>query len=205
MKNLFDVNNIFFKFMGRLSDLLILNFTWIIFSLPIITIGASTTALYSVSLKLINGSEEYVLKDFVRSFKEKFKKSTLAWLGILLISVILISNLLFWPRFKSLLSFVIMIPVLFLSFVLLMTVPYIFSMISTSADSLMNTCKLSFFLSIKNLPHSFIIVIMNLLFLGIPILFPLALFLPIFIGFALNIYLNSHFINLAILKEENIL
>lgn len=203
MKNIFNVNNIFFKFMGRLSDLMILNFTWILFSIPIVTIGASTTALYTVSLNLINGSEEYILKDYLRSFKDNFKKSTIIWLTMLLLSIILISNLLFWPRFKSLLSFVIMVPVLFLSFILLMTISYIFSIASISSTSLINTCKLSFFLSIKNLPYSLIMVIINLIFIAIPLLFPLTLFLPIFIGFALNIYLNSHLINLVLLKEED--
>ena len=46
-------------------------------SLPIITIGASTTALYTVMLKLVKNEEGYIFKGFLHAFKLNFKQSTI--------------------------------------------------------------------------------------------------------------------------------
>lgn len=52
MKNIFNLDNRFFSFMSNVGDVIILNLLFIVTCLPIITIGTSVTALYSVSMKL---------------------------------------------------------------------------------------------------------------------------------------------------------
>ena len=80
----------FFSYESRFSQLLmkvcyscLLNLLWFICSLPIITIGASTTALYYASLKIIRGEESYAGRLFFRSFRENFKQATQIWLILL--------------------------------------------------------------------------------------------------------------------------
>lgn len=46
MEKLFALDGKFNQFMSKAADLLLLNLMWMICSLPIITIGASTTALF---------------------------------------------------------------------------------------------------------------------------------------------------------------
>ena len=60
-----------------------LNLIWAVCSIPIVTVGASTTALYYVMLKLARGEEGNVTSMFFRSFKENFKQSTVLWLILL--------------------------------------------------------------------------------------------------------------------------
>lgn len=60
-----------------------LNMLWMVCSLPIVTIGASTTALYYATLKLARGEEGDVTKMFFHSFRQNFKQATILW-GILL-------------------------------------------------------------------------------------------------------------------------
>ena len=45
------------RFLGKVADFMFLNLLWIVCSIPIITIGASTTAMYSVMLKLVKNEE----------------------------------------------------------------------------------------------------------------------------------------------------
>ena len=52
MDNLFSFDNKFFEDLGKISDIVILNFLFIISCIPIITIGASVTATYSVAMKM---------------------------------------------------------------------------------------------------------------------------------------------------------
>ena len=57
MAKLFDYNNIVWRFMGRVADLFFLTLLWAIGSLPLVTMGASTTALYYVALKMVKNQE----------------------------------------------------------------------------------------------------------------------------------------------------
>ena len=52
MDRLFNMDNKFFTVMGRVADLIMLNVVFLICCLPIVTIGASLTALHYVTLKM---------------------------------------------------------------------------------------------------------------------------------------------------------
>ena len=52
LQGLFNYDNPVWRFIGKLGDLILLNILWIICSIPVFTIGASTTAVYYVTLKL---------------------------------------------------------------------------------------------------------------------------------------------------------
>ena len=85
----FSVDGGLYKFISRLWDMIKLNFLWLLFSLPIITIGASTVAAYSVTLKMVDESEGYVGRQFVKAFKENWKQGIpLGLLGLLALYVI---------------------------------------------------------------------------------------------------------------------
>lgn len=79
MARLFDFDNPVWKFMGRVADLFFLTILWTICSLPVVTIGASTTALYYVALKMTKNHEGYLAKSFFKSFRENFVLSTVVW------------------------------------------------------------------------------------------------------------------------------
>ena len=71
------------RFLEKLGNIFLLNALWILFSIPIITIGASTTALYSVCLKMTDDVEDSIFKGFKKAFVENFKQATVCWLCIL--------------------------------------------------------------------------------------------------------------------------
>lgn len=73
-----------YKFISRFWDIVVLNFFWLLFSLPIITIGASTTAAFSVALKMVDDEEGYVGRSFIKAFKENFKQGGI--IGLLAIA-----------------------------------------------------------------------------------------------------------------------
>lgn len=60
-----------------------LNLLWALCSLPIVTIGASTTALYYVCFKVAREEEASLTGMFFRSFRQNFKQATLLWLLML--------------------------------------------------------------------------------------------------------------------------
>ena len=67
-----------------------LNLIWLVCSIPIFTLGASTTALYYVTLKIAKGEEtSSVTRMFFRSFRENFRQSTVLWLILLAAGLLL--------------------------------------------------------------------------------------------------------------------
>ena len=73
MSRIFDVEGPLFSGLSRLADLFWLNVLFIVCSIPIFTIGASATALYYVTLKMVKNEECYITKSFFRSFKQNFR------------------------------------------------------------------------------------------------------------------------------------
>ena len=80
----------FFSYESRFSQLLLklcnacmLNVLWFLCSLPIVTMGAATTALYYACLKLVREEDSHVAAQFFRSFRQNFRQATQIWLILL--------------------------------------------------------------------------------------------------------------------------
>ena len=76
----FSVDSPLYRFLSKLLDVIKLNFLWILFSIPLITIGASTVAAMSVALKMVDDEEGYIGRGFFKAFKENWKQGTALWL-----------------------------------------------------------------------------------------------------------------------------
>lgn len=75
MKEMFQQDNIFNAVMTKLFDLILLNILWLVCCIPVITIGASTTALYYMTMKMVRNKEAGIVKGFFRSFRQNFRQS----------------------------------------------------------------------------------------------------------------------------------
>ena len=76
---IFNQNSKLIKSVNKIIDLIWLNFLWVIFSLPLITIGASTCAAFSVTLKMVDDEEGYIARSFIKAFRQNFKQATIMW------------------------------------------------------------------------------------------------------------------------------
>ena len=80
----------FFSYDSPVSQILLklswscyLNLLWLLCSLPVFTIGASTTALYAVTLKIAAEKEGNLTVQFFRAFRDNFRQATVLWLILL--------------------------------------------------------------------------------------------------------------------------
>ena len=85
----FSYDSKFTQLMLKLCYACYLNLLWFVCSLPIVTIGASTTALYYVCFKIVRDEEHHVDRLFFRAFRENFKQATQLWLITLGIALFL--------------------------------------------------------------------------------------------------------------------
>ena len=72
----FSIESPLYKFMSRLTDIIKLNFLWLLCSIPVVTMGASTVAAFSITLKMVEDEEGYVARKFFHEFKENLKKGS---------------------------------------------------------------------------------------------------------------------------------
>lgn len=93
MGGFFSLDGPFYKFGSMLADVMILSFVWLFFSIPIFTIGASTTALFYVTTRRISNKEGYLLRDFWKSFRQNFLQATACWMLLVLLFIILLINI----------------------------------------------------------------------------------------------------------------
>lgn len=77
------------SFITKITYSAYLNLLWLICCLPIVTAGASTTALFYVTLKVAKNEEGSLTKSFFHSFRENFRQATVIWLILLAVGIVL--------------------------------------------------------------------------------------------------------------------
>ena len=89
MSGFFSYEGKFTTIMNKIVDVVVTSFLWLVFCIPIFTIGASTTALFTVIRQVIRQERGYVFKNFWNAFKSNFKQATGIWLLLFAIYVVL--------------------------------------------------------------------------------------------------------------------
>lgn len=77
---LLSMDSKFMKFMDQFVDLVLLNLLWLVFSLPLVTVGAATAAASSLILRELDGESVPLVRAFWREFKRHFRRATQVWL-----------------------------------------------------------------------------------------------------------------------------
>lgn len=167
--NLFSMDNPVWKYLGRVWDAIWLTMLWIIFSLPVVTIGASTTALFYVAQKIIKEEEGTVVKQFWESFKSNFKQAAIIWLILAAAGGVLGVNLWFYYQVDTSFAKLFMIVLIIFTYVYLMVAHYIFAVLARFDNSVKNLFVLSFLLAMKNFGWTLLIITVTACVLAIGI------------------------------------
>lgn len=92
-RKIFDVENKFWMFLNKMTDLFVLWVLAFLLSIPIVTMGAALTGFYYGAMRLFEGTDTGVWRDFFTGFKKSFKTATVVWLFQLLITVWILLNI----------------------------------------------------------------------------------------------------------------
>jgi len=94
--NLFSLNSPYARGIQKAVVMIYTGILWFIFSLPVVTAGAATTALLEVLMKAAKNEEGYLTASFLKAFRNNFRKSTQAWLPLLVCQLIFAINLFYY-------------------------------------------------------------------------------------------------------------
>ena len=140
---LFNMNSGFWRFVNRALDVLLLNLLWLLFSLPIITIGASTCAAFYVTMKMVDEEEGYVARMFVKAFKENFKQGTIMWLFT---APCIYADYLIWQLVikGDGINFIVIVGAILYTAVIALVILYSYPLVARYKNSLSNIIKNAF-------------------------------------------------------------
>lgn len=190
------MDNVVVRALSKLGDMICLNVMWLICCIPIITIGASTTALYTVMLKLVKNEEGYVFRGFLKAFKSNFKQSTIIWLIILILGIVWTVDFRVAGLMPGTAGLVLSAVFLALGFILLSVMLYIFPLTARYENSIKATFKNALILTVAKLPYTLAMVVIVVaavvvsLWSTVTIVFALPIWL--IIGGALIAWANSY-------------
>lgn len=85
MNSYYESENFFMRWFGKLADVVLLSLLWTLCSLPLVTMGTATIALYDSIARCVHGTHEGPFKYFFHVFKKEFLRGilvTLVWAGL---------------------------------------------------------------------------------------------------------------------------
>jgi len=181
------------RFMNKAADLILLNFIFLIACIPLFTIGAAATALYYVCIISIREGDGYVIKRFIRSFRQNFKQATMLWMMILIFTVVMGVDLFFWYRIGTLFAKVMFCMSGLLAFLVGIVMMYLFPVTAKLEGSMKVTIKNSAAFAIGYFPYTLVLLLFSGLFIYANLISIGMNAISFFIGFALLAYMKSFF------------
>ena len=190
MDSFFNPEGSVMRALSRIADLAILNVLWLVCSIPVVTMGASTTALYSICLKMVRDEESYIIKGFFREFKQNFKNSTLLWLGVMVIFGVLAGDLYIFSHWDSPWKYPMLVLILLVSLVFAFMYLYLFPLMAKFENTKRQYIKNAFFMSMRHLPYTIglIVVFGCQIYANVYILENIETYLPLGILFGVSLF-----------------
>lgn len=192
MGKIFDLDNPVFRTINKLVDLIWLNIIFVIVSIPVVTMGASVTAMMSVTMKMARDREGYIWSGFWKSFKQNFKQSTIIWIAMILLATVLGTDIYFFYNSTAAYAKLLLAFMLGLSLICLCVAVYIFPLQAQFENTIKQTAKNALLMAIRHLPWTALLLIM---IVGGGILIWLFLGIAIFFGFGLLAFLCAFIFN----------
>ena len=200
-------DNVVMRALGKIGDMICLNVIWLICCIPIITIGASTTALYTVMLRMVKNEEGYIFRGFLKAFKSNFKQSTLIWLILLLLGIVWTVDFRVAGFIPGMAGIILSAIFLALGFILLSVMIYIFPLTARYENGIKATFKNALILTVAKLPYTFLMVaiVVAAVFASLWSAFTLLFSLPLwlFFGVSLIVWINSYILRRVFVVFEN--
>lgn len=195
MERFFSMDNKFFTFMSRVGDFMILNVLWIICCIPIVTIGASTSALYYATLKIARNEDSYPARMFFRSFRQNLRQGICLTLIFLVLALVLFVDIRLCTSMGNTMGQVLAGLFLLMIFVFAIILSYTFPILAQFENSIRNILRNAMLMSISHLPFTLIILILDLIPIVLFWVFPYYFFLSIpawlLFGFSVIAWINS--------------
>lgn len=153
MFKMFNPDSAFSRGMNLVLNLVVLNLLWLLCSLPVVTVGAASAALYDVLFKMREEKDSRVARQFFAALGRNWKQATGTWLVILAAAAVCGADLLLVSQSDTTLATVFtVIAVAGLDFLAMMCT-FLFPLLARYENTWRNQLKNAALLAVANLPR----------------------------------------------------
>ena len=163
MGKLLNLNNPLMRGLTALTNVLLLSVCWVVFSIPVLTIGPATAALYYGMQKIVQGENISVFRCFLKSFRENLKQGVVLTLIFGVAAALIWYDYLFSYIVEESLGKILRIVFIVLAVVWLIMVSYTFPLQALFQNSIRNTLKNAMLLSLVHLGKTVLLVLLHLI------------------------------------------
>lgn len=205
MDQIFNLDNKFFRGVSKVTDCVWVSILWFVCSLPIFTIGASTTALYYTANKCLRYERGYTTSEFFGAFKSNFKQSTVVWLIMLAVYAILGFDYYVMKQFAEAGEKIGALYIVFFVFGVIVSMWwfYIFPYMARFSNTTKNVFTASLYMAIGNVHWTIVLTVVFIACcLGMYLFPPVIIIMPVLYNLLKNIALEHIF--LKYMKPEDI-
>lgn len=143
---LFQYDAPLWRAVSTVGDLIVLNLLACICALPVVTAGASLTALADTSRRMAQGEGTAVWRMFLTSFRRNFRTASLAWAVVGPVALVLLAAWIFVQADELVVLKALVSAVLLLGF------PFLWSLIARFENTVGAHLKNAWLVAIGNLP-----------------------------------------------------
>ena len=157
---IFNIDSGFNRALGKIADMVILSICWLVCCLPVVTVGAATSALYYASMKNHLG-EGTIIRNFFRAFVRDFKQSLLLELIVVAVAGVLIVDLYVLPQIDIPLGGLVQVVLAVVAVLGIAMLSYLFPLVARYENTMVQRFQNAVFMSLMNFHYTLLIVAIN--------------------------------------------
>lgn len=202
------MDNPFFRFVGKVVDLVWLNILTLICCIPLFTAGAAISAMYRVLLRMAFKEDSVITRPFFRAFKENFKNATKVWVPSCIIIGILVSNM--YLIYQGVLAnygdlyIIVGVSIMIILVATCMFLNYVLPLFARYDSELKQTMKNALLMILAYFPRSLCMVIIWMFPLALMTFSDYFLFFWFLYGLSIPGYFNAMLLSQIFKKTEGI-
>lgn len=191
MDHIFDMEGPIITFLSRITDFMLLNILFILCCIPVVTIGASITALHYVIMKsVINQEDPAILKGFFKAFKENFKQATIVWLVVIAIAAVAIADIAILKAGGARFGGWFVALIVIIAIAVFVVVMYTYALMARFENSLGQTVRNATLMSLRHIMNSFAMMIVYLSPFALIVWQAWGAMAVLLVGFSCSAYIN---------------
>ncbi len=197
---MFKLDSPLVNFLNKVADIMILGILFMVACIPVITAGAALTAAYYMGFKMVKNEETYIIKGFLKAFKENFRQATIIWILVLFLAAVIMMD--YRIILYSGIEFVSWVRIAMVSVTLVaaLGLVFVFPLQARFQNTVKHTIKNAFLMALSHLPSAFVLILVYavpyfILYL-VPQIFPVVFLL----GFGGIFYFKS-FVLLRVFRK----
>ena len=161
MNSFFNPDSPVMRALSRLFDLMILNLLTLLLCIPVVTAGASISAMHSILIQMDEDREGYIIRTFFAKFKENFRQATPLWILMLVVFALLFVDFRLIGAMDESMAAVMQPLLIVLLLLILFIAEYIFPLAARYENTLKGTLSASVRLAIGFFPKTVAMTVIN--------------------------------------------